>query len=156
MRLRTGAPLPVPAVSGEGVRRIERPEPRTVEVWIPHQVHESTNTLLRTHFRERRRLAKVWAKELWWHGHRVAPRVPFRRALVQIERRGIKVMDPDNLVGGVKLILDALQPVSRRHPHGLGWIDNDDPESLLLQVSQRRVARFADVGTWICLRELDP
>lgn len=33
--------------------------------------------------------------------------------------------DRDNVVSGVKFILDALQPMSRRHPRGIGIIPGD-------------------------------
>lgn len=38
--------------------------------------------------------------------------------------------DRDNITSGVKFILDALQPASRRHPRGIGIIPGDGPKHI--------------------------
>lgn len=38
--------------------------------------------------------------------------------------------DRDNITSGVKYILDALQPMSSRHPRGIGIIPGDGPKHM--------------------------
>lgn len=60
--------------------------------------------------------------------------------IVRITRHGSKLLDKDNLYGGVKYICDAL-----RHE---GIIPDDNPEAIDLQVLQKKVPR-QKVGTLI-------
>jgi hypothetical protein len=38
--------------------------------------------------------------------------------------------DQDNLNSTAKIILDCLQPISKKHPHGLGFIHDDGSRCL--------------------------
>ena len=61
---------------------------------------------------------------------------------VSIERRGTKTLDADNLAGGAKYLCDALRYE--------GIINDDDPASLVLHVSQRKT-RKEEIGTQITI-----
>jgi hypothetical protein len=63
---------------------------------------------------------------------RQRPLVPIQRAMILVERYAPRLYDDDNLVGSVKHLLDVLQPVSPRHPTGLGVIASDAPGALQL------------------------
>lgn len=67
------------------------------------------------------------------------------RRLVRIERLASRKLDKDNLYGGAKFVCDAL-----RH-HKL--IRDDDPDSIELVVTQRKVRR-KEVGTLIIIEEI--
>ena len=60
------------------------------------------------------------------------------RTLVCLTRYSTGRLDQDNLYGGVKPLVDALRYA--------GIIGNDDPDSILLIVRQRKCAR-KDIGT---------
>lgn len=60
------------------------------------------------------------------------PRVPIERCTVTVERQSTRAPDADGLYGGLKPLLDALQPCSKRHPYGLGLILDDGPRCLLV------------------------
>jgi hypothetical protein len=85
------------------------------------------NDLLRMHFRARGKLQRKIAVALGWalkeQGWR--PGKPLLRAAVRIARYSPMEPDPDGLPGTAKMILDALQPPSERHPYGLGVIADD-------------------------------
>lgn len=94
------------------------------------------NELLRMHFRVRGRLQGRVATELFvaLGLSRWRPATPWARARVRIERYSPQEPDADALPGTAKLILDALQPPSKRHPWGLGVIANDTRGALDLEV----------------------
>src|SRR5271170_3164699 len=107
------------------------------EVWpvitldIP-RVPASLNETMRSHWRHRLREGKLWQREVWFallqagHSHLV----PYARAKVTINRRSRGQLDPDNLVGSMKPVIDAL-----RYAHVL--LD-DTPDHLELVVTQTR------------------
>lgn len=68
------------------------------------------------------------------------------RAHVSIERRSLKLLDKDNLYGSVKFLCDALRYA--------GLIADDDPESIELTVTQRRVRHRAETGTEVTVAPL--
>lgn len=70
------------------------------------------------------------------------------RALVCITRYSTRSLDKDNLVGGVKPLCDALR--------ASGLLRDDDPDSMLLSVRQRRVKTKAETGTEIIIHPLNP
>jgi Holliday junction resolvase RusA-like endonuclease len=77
------------------------------------------------HWAERRKVASALASAVWTACR--PPKTPLARCKVLIERTSTQEPDRDNLYGGVKPLMDALQPASRRHPHGLGFIVDDGP-----------------------------
>lgn len=56
------------------------------------------------------------------------PTTPFQRARITIVRRSVGHPDPDGL--SAKRLLDVLQPLSARHPTGLGIIIDDSAKCL--------------------------
>lgn len=66
----------------------------------------SPNKSMRLHWRSRKRLWDRWA---WLvRASYLPPATPLLRAAVRIARYGIKPLDPDNLVGAQKPLIDAL------------------------------------------------
>jgi len=94
------------------------------------RVPASPNNFIGKHWRFRHRNSQVWQQEvnvaLLEAGY--TKRVPFQKARITIDRRGRRELDPDNLYGCVKPVLDAL-----RYAHVL--VD-DSPAHLELEVTQ--------------------
>ena len=63
------------------------------------------------------------------------------RHRVRIISRRVRLCDPDNLVGGVKHLVDSLR-IARIIPE-------DDPRSISLEVSQEKVKTFAAEETLV-------
>ena len=92
----------------------------------------SPNLTLRMHWREQRRLTKTWDIEVLCaiNGLEEVRKARFEEHRdVKIIRYGRKLLDPDNLVGSTKMLIDAL-----RHAY-LIWDDN--PKCLDLIVEQK-------------------
>lgn len=103
-----------------------------MDITIPY-LTPTFNQMLRMHFRRR---AKVLS-HLAWTIRGLAgpsPAQPYERARVTIHRNSTGTLDDDGLKTIAKGILDVLQPVSKKHPLGLGWIAGDDPKHLELVV----------------------
>lgn len=107
----------------------------------------TVNTLLRLHWRKRgriqQRVASLAAAELRKLG--AIPRTePLTRVAVRIKRYSSQSPDPDAITSTAKLLLDCLQPASKRHPYGLGLIEDDSHAvivSLTVEHVGQRVAR---------------
>jgi hypothetical protein len=100
------------------------------------RIPESPNNFLGFHWRHRQNNSKLWQQEVYFalrKGH-LGPALPYPKARVHIERRSRGQLDPDNLVGCVKPIIDALR-------YALVLID-DSPDHLMLQVTQIRSFRL--------------
>jgi hypothetical protein len=97
-----------------------------IRIAIPETL-PTPNVLLRLHWSKRgriqRRVATMIGGALLQAGWR--PGAPLAAVEVRIRRYSAKQPDPDALPGTAKLILDALQPASKRHPYGLGVIADD-------------------------------
>ena len=65
------------------------------------------------------------------------------RVIVCVESSRCRLLDPDNLVGGVKYFIDGL-----RHS---GLIYDDRQEDIILRVSQKKVAKRKEEKTIISL-----
>jgi hypothetical protein len=63
------------------------------------------------------------------------------RHRVRIVSKRVRLCDPDNLVGGVKHLVDALRIA--------GIIPEDDPKAITLEVSQEKVSSYAKEETWV-------
>lgn len=91
------------------------------------------NALDRMHYRTKRRLhdrlAAAFRAQL-----PNASGTPFGSAKVEIIRYSSKQPDRDGLYGSAKPILDAMQVASKRHPYGAYVIENDDPDTIDLDV----------------------
>jgi len=98
----------------------------------------SPNRLLRMHWRERAKYNKEMLQAVWVAKHQAGVigrpvHAPVKLA-IEVRICGQKDMDPDNLVGSCKAIIDALVQ--------LGIIRDDDPESVAgLTVTQKRMPR---------------
>lgn len=64
-----------------------------------------------------------------------------KRSVVRITSHRRRLLDPDNLVGGVKYFVDSIKYAK--------LIDGDAPENITLEVSQNKVAHKADECTVI-------
>lgn len=63
------------------------------------------------------------------------------RHRVRIVSRRVRLCDADNLVGGVKHLVDSLR---------IGQIiPEDDPEAISLEVAQEKVSTFKEEETWV-------
>lgn len=63
------------------------------------------------------------------------------RHRVRIVSKRVRLCDPDNLVGGVKHLVDALRLAE--------IIPEDDPKAITLEVSQEKVSSYAKEETWV-------
>lgn len=128
---------------------------RRVEVFLPGTATPSLNTLMRMHWAKRRRQARTFAQLLHYHsGYRPGAEGPMERCRLVVERRGAKLLDADNLEGGVKPLVDAMLLPGRRHPYGLGWLRDDGPEVVVAHCVVQRTVPRAERGTWVELVEL--
>lgn len=103
-----------------------------MDITIPFRT-PTFNELMRMHFRRRKKVMN----DIAWEIRRLAgpaPAQPLARARVTVHRYTTGVLDDDGKKAIAKGILDVLQPVSTRHPLGLGWITSDGPDCLELQV----------------------
>lgn len=111
------------------------------------------NRMLRMHWRAR----KVYQRRVM---HEIMEAIGFRRperpfdfALVRIERHSVGTPDRDGLIGGAKPVIDclttptatqALSPFSKnrvRNPLGLGFVVDDGPDRILLEVVHVKATR---------------
>jgi len=63
------------------------------------------------------------------------------RHRVRIISKRVRLCDPDNLVGGVKHLVDYLRDAK--------IIPEDDPKSITLEVSQEKVSSYKNEATWV-------
>ena len=85
------------------------------------------------------------------------PAEPFGFALLTVVRHATTLLDVDNLYAGIKPLLDCLvTEQGGRHPDGLGFLVDDSPLRLALDVRPRLIARRRDSRTVIHIDELDP
>jgi len=63
------------------------------------------------------------------------------RHRVRIISKRVRICDPDNLVGGVKYLVDSLR--------GAEIIPEDDPQASTLEVSQEKVKTYKEEETWV-------
>lgn len=103
----------------------------TYEFILPFHT-PTLNELLRMHWRSRQKRLN----EIAWHfkaQHR-SPQEPLQRARVIVERYTTGNPDPDGIRVVAKAILDVLQPCSKKHPLGLGFIADDSSKCIDLEV----------------------
>jgi Holliday junction resolvase RusA-like endonuclease len=105
-----------------------------IKLEIPRIPH-TPNTILRAHWRHQRRNQKLWDQEVWVALAQTGqkPLMPYARARVVIDRRSRGRLDPDNLVGSMKPVIDAL-----RHAC---VIENDTADHIELVVTQSPTRR---------------
>ena len=71
-------------------------------------------------------------------GRPVAP--PLEFCTIEVVRYSPKLPDWDGLYGGLKSFLDCLVVASKRNPHGLGFIVDDNP------VVIKRLVAWPEIG----------
>lgn len=99
------------------------------------------NEWQRLHWSKRRKLGKLIASAI--NEARLPPPTPIARCVITVERTSTQEPDKDGLYGGLKPLLDALQPASTRHPYGLGFIA-DDGHRCLIDLIARHVPGRAE------------
>lgn len=124
------------------------------------------NTIHRQHWATRRKATVQLAGlvRLLTHGRR--PREPFEFAHIEVIRYSLRVPDYDNMVGGVKSLIDCLQPPGApfktgpvggpykwacKHPYGLSVIRHDGPDCILLCVTHAKAASRVAQGTHVTI-----
>lgn len=120
-----------------------------IDITIPLRT-PTMNQLLRMHFRARARNLKALA----WAIRAAAgppPFYPMRRVKVTVHRYTPRDLDQDGQGGIAKGILDVLQPCSKRHPLGMGYIVGDDPAHLELVTV---IVKSQAIATRIIIEEL--
>lgn len=127
---------------------------RVIRLDVP-RLAPTLNTTIRMSWADRMRLRREWAWELRAAlGRQPRPAEPFQRALVVIERYALQTPDRDGLIGGCKALIDCLLAPSKRHPTGLGLVQDDKPEVMQLEVHAIRVPHRAEQRTVITITEL--
>lgn len=102
---------------------------RSIVLTVP-KASPSLNATTRQHWRVYYRQKKLWEKLLWVAKAEagIYGMPMFEYANVRICRYGAKLLDPDNLVGGMKPLIDSLK--------ALGIIVDDSPAHMSLSVMQ--------------------
>jgi hypothetical protein len=99
------------------------------------------NQVLRMHWTKQREYKRALSTEIARQLPDDPYRKPFEKATVMIRRFSAGVPDEDNLIGGVKHLVDCPLVRSGRHPWGLGLIRDDARLCLTLNVEAEKVRR---------------
>ena len=100
-------------------------EVREIVIEIPEPT-PLLNKWQRMHWAQRR----VITERFSWLARQAlgySPKTPIKRCIVVVERHSAGMPDWDNLYGSCKSILDALVSPTKRNPHGIGLIEDDNP-----------------------------
>ncbi len=91
------------------------------------------NVWQRMHWAKRGRVAKGFA---WMVREALGPITvdPMQKCKVTITRHSAGSPDTDGLYGGLKPLLDCFVVCTKRNPHGLGIIQDDNPDCMELEV----------------------
>lgn len=100
------------------------------------RIPPSPNNLLGAHWRHRAKNSELWRQEVWLalYQSKAVPPAPYPRAQVSIDRRSRGQLDPDNLVGSVKPVIDALRYAK--------VLLDDSPAHLELKVTQTQHSKL--------------
>lgn len=125
-------------------------EPRIWDFTLPIRL-PTINELLRKHFRVRKKLLNTVAWHIVASGAK-PPVEPLKRCIIIVERSSTHEPDEDGMKLTAKSLLDVLQPPSKRHPLGLGFILEDSPKCIqALEV--RHIAR-QELRTRVIIKEV--
>lgn len=105
------------------------------------------------HWTMRRRETGIWAQEMNVALIGQRPAQPIAKSAVTIYRHSTHEPDMDGLVASAKIILDVLQPPSKRHPYGLGIIADDKASACDLTVRWIKAAHRPEQRTVIVVRD---
>lgn len=125
---------------------------RTIQFTVP--MTPTLNEVLRWHWRRQRESVKQMSAQVWVALKGKKPAQSMKRARVTIERHSSGTPDNDGLIGGLKHLIDTLVMPSKRNPHGLGLIENDDPSCIELVARSVRSNR-AGQKTLVTVEELE-
>ncbi len=94
------------------------------------------NVWQRWHWAKRRKYTQELSKAIWiiWSTvskHFYPDFKTFKKCHVTIERHSAGLPDWDGLYGGLKPLLDCLVVRTDRNPHGLGFIEDDNPNCIM-------------------------
>lgn len=106
------------------------------------------NEWQRMHWGRRKQIGEQIAWALKAAGMR-SRTTPVKRCRIRIERESTRAPDWDGLIGGLKPLLDALQPVGKRHPYGLGVIADDGPHCVVSLDAKHVAGKGARTRIWI-------
>lgn len=106
----------------------------TIRFELPVTSLIGLNKMLRMNHYQRSKLRTALAWEVMAAIGRQRPVLPIPHARLIMERHAPRSLDPDNLAASVKSLADVLQPLSKRHPSGLGVISSDAHDALDLVV----------------------
>lgn len=158
----TRVPLGGPAIPA-GMAEPDAPfEPRVLEFRLPFPT-PLLNETLRKHWSKRMRDLRSMAWEVRVALKGQLPPAPIPRAKVEVLRHSVRAPDQDGMVGGLKALLDVLQPFAPParetgkggRPYGLGIIAGDDPARL--ELDARHVGcRKGEACTMVKISELAP
>ena len=91
----------------------------------------SPNKMLRMHWAVRKKWKQTYSDAVWQHTELWIKHLdPCHIKIERLFTGRQKAMDPDNLVGSVKFLLDGMR--------SCGVISDDNPECISLEVHQRR------------------
>jgi hypothetical protein len=124
----------------------EHPD-RVLEIEVFHP-SPSANQWVYKHWRAYHSIKKAWLDRLTIAllPQRLVLKQPFQRVILQVERRGIKLLDEDNLVAGLKPIIDSLIK--------LGVVPNDTNDVITsIETKQVRVPHKVEQKTTILVIE---
>jgi hypothetical protein len=109
------------------------------------------NVSIRQHWTARKKYQAALSAEIASLVPDVTEPYPFERAVVTVTRHSIGTPDRDGFIGGLKPLIDCLLVRSARHPHGLGFIVDDDPEHLTLVANAVRCRTRGEQRTEVCI-----
>ncbi len=104
-------------------------------------VTPTLNAYTRWHWRKQRAASRpaAWALRLALAGTGHDPTRPFTRCEMRVVRVAPGTApDPDGLIGGLKPLLDAMQPNAVNRPYGMGLILDDAPSCLVSLTAHAR------------------
>jgi hypothetical protein len=132
---------------------LSKRDPIVIRLVIPEPTPLG-NVWQRMHWAARRRLAARISWLVFMSSGCNHMRTPLQRVRIEIDRycSGAKP-DRDGLYGGVKPLLDCLLVRSKRHPHGLGYIVDDNDDVIVDLIVRAHKSRRSEHKTVIVITE---
>lgn len=128
-----------------------RPEEGRVLKIIVYAATPTPNTWVRAHWSKYQTIKKEWLNRIYeatienYGRGKFGP--PVKNASLTVTRKGLKILDYDNLIGGFKPLIDALTK--------LGYLEDDTNDVIeTLSAKQERVSSRDDVQTEIIIAEI--
>jgi Holliday junction resolvase RusA-like endonuclease len=116
------------------------------------------NVWQRMHWAKRKRVCEYWSwlvKEALMNLRPSEPvGLPIEKCIVHITRYSAGEPDIDNLYGGVKPLMDALVVCTKRNPHGLGVIRDDNQKVVTNLKVDPKKAKRGEGRTHVVIQEI--